>query len=151
MATGRSKSQTKAKRRSTQASEPEGTRPGTLSFFDGLKHRGFEPILKGDSGAIRFDLSGGPRPQRWYVTIAKGDITVSNRSGRADTVVHVDAGLFDRIAQGRANALAAQLRGELLVEGDGHLLMVFQRLFPGPPTATGRPPAGPAHPDRPAR
>jgi hypothetical protein len=34
---------------------------------------------------------------------------------------------------GTANAITAQLRGDLVVEGDMHLFMVFQRLFPGPP------------------
>jgi hypothetical protein len=46
-------------------------------------------------------------------------------------------GLFDEIVQGKANATAALLRGavSLTVGGPRQLevLMLFQRLFPGPP------------------
>ena len=38
--------------------------------------------------------------------------------------------MFDHIAAGRLNALAAVLRGELVPEGDLALLMAFQRFFP---------------------
>jgi len=123
-------------------SRPEGgaADSGTRSFFGDLQDRGHEPILNGESGTLRFDLGGGGRSEHWYVAIADGDVTVSHRRGPADTIVRADRDVFERMAQGTVNAIAAQLRGTLVVEGNLHLLMVFQRLFPGPPTSTGRPP-----------
>ena len=38
--------------------------------------------------------------------------------------------------------MAALLRGELAFDGDAHLLLLFQRLFPGP--ARSRDPGDPA-------
>jgi len=40
--------------------------------------------------------------------------------------------LFDDIVSGRANAMAALLRGDVGVEGNTELLMRVQRTFPGP-------------------
>ncbi len=131
-------------------SKPEPADSGASSFFQGLQDKGHEPILKGESGTLRFDLTGGPAPERWYVTIADGNVTVSHRTNRADTVVRVDGELFERIATGAANAMTAQLRGVLVAEGNLHLLMVFQRLFPGPPrSSTGRRSAAAVGTDRP--
>jgi SCP-2 sterol transfer family len=123
-------------------SDPLPADSGTSSFFEELQQRGHEPILKGETGTMRFDLYRGSGLERWFVTVADGNVTVSHSRGRADTVTAVDGELFDLIARGEANALTAQLRGALVVDGDQHLLMVFQRLFPGPPRAsTGTRPA----------
>ena len=113
----------------------------TTEFFDDLNARGHDPLLEKATGTVRFDLSNGGRTQPWLVTIKKGDVAVSKKSGRADCVAHADKGLFDGIVKGEVNATAALLRGEVGVEGDPELLVLFQRLFPGPPGATGRPPA----------
>jgi hypothetical protein len=40
------------------------------------------------------------------------------------------------------NATAAVLRGELAIEGDWELMVLFQRLLPGPPTSRARRQAG---------
>src|SRR4029450_7463157 len=45
--------------------------------------------------------------------------------------LRVDADLFNKMAAGEANALAALLRGALAVDGDLELMMLFQRLLPG--------------------
>jgi hypothetical protein len=50
--------------------------------------------------------------------------------------------LFEAIAAGKVNATAAVLRGELAIEGDWELMVLFQRLLPGPPTSRNRRPAG---------
>ena len=47
-----------------------------------------------------------------------------------------DKVVFDKLAAGRLNAVAAVLRGDLEVEGDWRLLVRIQRLFPGPPALT---------------
>ena len=132
MANRRPRSDAQQKARSAEDQADAGTR----SFFEELQNRAYEPILSGESGTLRFDLRRGSGLEHWYVDVAEGNITVSHGRGRADTVANVDGELFDRIAQGTANAMAAQLRGELVVKGDLHLLMVFQRLFPGPPRST---------------
>jgi len=110
----------------------------TRAFFDDLAAREHEPLLQNDSGTIRFDLADGRRVEHWYVSIDKGDINVSHDDAAADTILRTDRSVFDRIASGRMNALAAMLRGELVPEGDLSLLMAFQRFFPGPPRTRAR-------------
>ena len=110
----------------------------TSDFFDALKGRGQEPLLRKASGTLRFDVADGKRTERWLVVLQKGDIDVSRRNARADCVVSADRALFERIASGEANALTAMLREEVNVEGDINLLVLFQRLLPGPPRARKR-------------
>jgi putative sterol carrier protein len=106
----------------------------TTTFFEDLAARGHEPALAKVTGTLRFDLgNGGARRERWLITITKGDVALSRRNAKADCVVRADRVLFDRIASGRANALAALLRGAIDVEGDRGLLLAFQHTFPGPP------------------
>jgi predicted lipid carrier protein YhbT len=114
----------------------------TTEFFESLGTRGHEPRLEKATGTIRFDLSNDKRVAPWLVRIEKGDITVSRKRARADCVAQGDRGLFEAIVKGEVNPMAALLRGAMYVEGDPELLVLFQRLFPGPPGATGRPPAG---------
>ena len=87
----------------------------------------FQPALNqllrlGPDGAIR---------SRWIVTVEKGDLSVSRGNGHADCVVRAQKALFDRIAAGKVNAVAAVLRGDLEIDGDWRLLVWMQRLFPG--------------------
>jgi putative sterol carrier protein len=113
----------------------------TTAFFEDLNTRGHEPLLENATGTVRVDLSNGKRTEHWLVTIKRGDVTVSKRNARADCVARGDRTTFDGIVRGEVNAAAALLRGTMEVEGDPWLLVLFQRLFPGPPGATGRPPA----------
>jgi putative sterol carrier protein len=106
----------------------------TAEFFEALAGRGHEPVLAKATGTLRFDLSdGGGRAERWLITISQGDVAVSHRNAKADCVVRTDRTLFDGIASGQANAMAAFLRGAIEVDGDRGLLLAFQRAFPGPP------------------
>jgi putative sterol carrier protein len=105
----------------------------TATFFEGLAKQGHVPILASTSGTLRFELRDGRRTEYWYVTIKKGAIEVSSSDDEADAVVRCDKALFDRMATGRANAMAAILRGLIQSEGDLGLVMSFQRLFPAPP------------------
>jgi putative sterol carrier protein len=119
--------------------EEEAVTDATTEFFRDLGARGHEPLLEKATGTMRFDLSNA-MPKRWLVTIEKGDVTVSQRNSQADCVARTDEGVFERIVKGEVNAMATVLRGLMHVEGDPELLVLFQRLFPGPPGATGRPP-----------
>jgi putative sterol carrier protein len=103
----------------------------TSWFFHAIAARGSEPALAAVSGTLRFDLAdGNARTERWSVAMRKGQIDVSRRNTKADCVVRLPGGLFDEIVSGRANMMAALLRGAVDVEGDIGLLVLFQRLFP---------------------
>jgi putative sterol carrier protein len=105
----------------------------TTEFFDDLQARGHEPLLEKATGTLRIDLSGGKRTARWLVTVKKGDVSVSHANAKADCVIRMDKALFEQIVTGRENATTALLRGLVAVEGNTQLLVLFQRLFPGPP------------------
>jgi len=105
----------------------------TKEFFAELEARGHVPMLGSTSGTLRFDLADGARVEHWYVTIHRGDVSVTHDEGAADCVVGTEKELFDRMASGTANAMAAALRGLTTPAGDLRLIIQFQRLFPGPP------------------
>ena len=105
----------------------------TTEFFRRLEARGHEPRLEKATGTVRFDLTNGKRTDRWLVTIDKGDVAVSRKNLKADCVVRADKKVFDNIATGKVNPFAAALRGEVVLEGNTELLILLQRLLPGPP------------------
>jgi putative sterol carrier protein len=51
--------------------------------------------------------------------------------------VRVDRALFERIASGEVNAMAALLRGAIDVSGESSLLLALQRVLPGPARRRG--------------
>jgi putative sterol carrier protein len=104
----------------------------TTEFFEELGARGHEPLLEKATGTLRIELANGKTKARWFVTIRKGDVSVSHANSKADCVARMDQTLFDRIVTGKENATAAMLRGLVGVEGKPQLLVLFQRLFPGP-------------------
>jgi len=113
----------------------------TTRFFDELAQRGYEPLLRKATGTARLEIVDGKRTRRWSVTVDKGNVSVSRRSdGPTSCVVRVDRTLFEKIAVGKENAVAAVLRGDLAIDGDWRFLVWMQRLFPGPrrrrPTGT---------------
>jgi hypothetical protein len=107
----------------------------TVEFFDDLAQRGHEPLLGNASGTLRFDIADGKKIETWFVTIDKGDVTVSRAGGAADSTLVVGKALFDRLASGQASAVAEVLRGTLTIEGDWRLLVLFRRILPGRSTA----------------
>jgi putative sterol carrier protein len=110
----------------------------TLEFFERLGRSGHEPLLAQASGTARFDLESGKRREYWVISIKRGDVAVSRKKVAADCVVHMDRALFDQMAAGKANAMAALQRGRVVIEGNPELLVMVQRLFPGPPGSRGR-------------
>src|SRR5215208_612333 len=107
----------------------------TAEFFDDLAQRGKEPLLRNASGTMRFDIANGKKTETWFVTIDKGDLTVSRSGGAADSTLVAGKAVFDRLASGKASAVAEVLRGTLTIEGDWRLLVLFRRILPGPSTA----------------
>lgn len=115
----------------------------TAAFFDDLDRRRHEPLLERVTSTVRFDVGDEASVDHRLLRIQHGDITVTSENLPADCVVIVDAGLFDEIIGGRTGAMAAFLRGALIVEGDPAVLVLVQRLFPGRPPRTAST-AGPA-------
>jgi putative sterol carrier protein len=110
----------------TQTSDP------TARFFEELAMRMHEPLLRKADARMRFDVVDGGRTRRWLVAIDKGDVTITAGNADATCVIRADKAVFDKLASGRMNAVAAVLRGDLVVAGDPRLLVRMQRLFPGP-------------------
>ena len=119
----------------------------TAEFFDDLAQRGHEPLLGHASGTMRFDIANGKKTETWFVTIDKGDLTVSRSGGAADSTLVASKALFERLASGKASAVAEVLRGTLTIEGDWRLLVLFRRILPG--RSTAKPPT--TKPGTPAR
>jgi putative sterol carrier protein len=104
----------------------------TAEFLGGLARKGHDPLVAKAKGTLRLELVEGKRVERWFVTVDDGDITVSRRNSGADCTLRADKSLFDGMAVGKINATAAVLRGALVVDGDWELMVMLQRLFPGP-------------------
>jgi putative sterol carrier protein len=103
-------------------------------LFEGLAQSERIALPSRANGVMRLEVVGGKRIERWLVAVEKGKVDVSRGNGPADCVLRGDRELLSRIATGEVNAFAATLRGALKVEGDPRLLVLFQRLFPGPPS-----------------
>ena len=104
----------------------------TTRFFEELAERGHQPLLRKATGSTRFEIVDGRRVRRWLVRVDKGNIAVEPGGGEAECVIPAQRTVFERVASGRANAVAAVLRGDIVVEGDWRLLVAMQRLFVRP-------------------
>ena len=109
------------------------TGDAATAFFEELARRGHEPLLAQGRGTVRVELTNGSGSEPWLVAIDRGDVTVVQGPGEADCTLRASRELFQRIAAGEVNAFAAVLRGAIVVDGNWHLLVLFQRLFPSPP------------------
>lgn len=107
----------------------------TTTFFAELEARGHEPMLGRVTGTVGFELNNGKKTDHYHLAIRKGALRVTEDDGAADCVVHSDRTVFNDLASGKTNAFAAVLRGAVAVDGDPELLIIIQRLFPGPPPA----------------
>jgi putative sterol carrier protein len=111
----------------------------TADFFERLGRHGHEPLLEKTSGTLRIDLESRKETERWLVSVDRGDLAVSHKTGNPDCTVRASKEVFDSVARGELNAMAAVLRGAFAVEGDPRILVRFQRLFPGPPAEASVP------------
>jgi SCP-2 sterol transfer family len=107
-------------------------------FFERLT-RSVPDRLRRADGSLRIDLTSGTTTERWFITMHGGDVSVSHRNAKADSVIRTSKDQFEGMITGRVNAMSAALRGVVSLEGDPTLLVLFQRALPGPPsTATGQ-------------
>jgi len=112
------------------------------SLLETLAERSQEQPITAFNGVVCFDVRDGDRVDRWYLTITKGIVTVARKGGEPDCIVTGDVATFDAVLRGKANAMAALLRGALAAQGKFILMTALQRLFPGSPGADGLPTAG---------
>jgi putative sterol carrier protein len=102
-------------------------------YFDALARQGFQPALRHIGAAVRTDLVHDDRTDHWMVRIDHGRMSVSREDGDADCVIRTDEETFGRIVTGEVNALAALMRGMVLIEGDEELILALQRTLPDSP------------------
>ena len=105
---------------------------GTAAFFDELAQRGHEPRLARATGVVRLEVGTGAQARVWHVEMKKGDIVVKPGRGAADTTIRADEQTIEDIVSGRINPVTALLRGQIELEGDSRLLVLFRRLLPAP-------------------
>ena len=104
------------------------------AFFERLTRDDAGPLTRRASGSLRIDLGSGAATERWFVTFGEGGVSVSHRNAKADAMIRTSKDLFEGMVTGRVNAMAGALRGVVSLEGDPTLLVLFQRLLPGPPS-----------------
>jgi len=104
-------------------------------FMDGVASRGHEPSLAKATGTVRFEVVDGRRTERWVLTVTRGELAVSRGNAHADVTLRAPRALFEQIFRGKANATAAFLRGALQIDGNVELIVLVQRLLPGPPAS----------------
>ena len=113
-------------------------------FFDGLRLQGHVPTFEGENATVRFDSvtvnATEKAIERWHVTVANGDVSVTRQNLTADSVVRLRRSDLEAMVTGRLNAQAAVLRGLIATEGKFAAFMTFQRCLPGPPGSTGKVP-----------
>jgi putative sterol carrier protein len=102
-------------------------------FFQKLAARSHEPLLHRVNGTFRFEIGR----RQWLVRVHKGDVIVSCEKSAADCVLVCDEPMFAAFLAGEKNAFTAGMRGDLQLEGDVGLAMLFQRVFPGPDDQVG--------------
>ena len=110
------------------ASRAATTSDVILDFFESIAGEHAE-LPKTISGTLRFELKDGNRCEYWRVTINKGVASSARSKAPADCVVHTDKATLEAIIQGRANPMAALLRGAIRIEGQSLLMAYFRGLL----------------------
>lgn len=105
----------------------------STTFFEELGRRKHEPLLRRETGTLRWDVKSADGMTHWFVEMNHGDVIVSQRNDAADVVLRSDIDVLDALVTGEQNAMATLLKGTLYVEGELVLALAMQRLFPGPP------------------
>lgn len=108
------------------------TSDSVSKFFDAVAEQNEHPALHRESGTLRLDLRDGSQVERWYVTLDKGDVSVTHSDAEADAVVRAEREQFADMIDGTVNVTAALLRGAVAVQGNLGLVASFARLLPGP-------------------
>ena len=111
-------------------------------FFERVGKQGHVRLLERTSGTILVELKDGGPAERWYITIARGDVSVSRKGVAPDCTIRTDGATFDAILAGQMSVMPAMLRGRIDVEGKVNLLAGLQAFFGPSERTTSEPPAG---------
>jgi putative sterol carrier protein len=107
----------------------------TAAFFQRLADVHHAPLLEPVTGTVQFEIVDGAQVEAWTVAIDHGDVAVTQAHAQEpDCEVLAPRALFNRVLRGETNAMAQVLRGAIQGSGDLQLLMLVQRIFPGPPS-----------------
>lgn len=109
----------------------------TARLFERISRLGRVDALADVDGRLRFDVHVADRVEHRAIIVQRGQISVAQKVDDPDCVVDVDKELFDRMAAGQTNAMTALLRGDMMITGDVRLLVLLERLLPGPAGAHG--------------
>jgi SCP-2 sterol transfer family len=109
----------------------------STEFFSRINSLGRVDALADVAGRLRFDVTTGDRVEHWAIDVHYGQVSASRDGGEPDCVIEMDKEVLDRIATGQANAMSALLRSDVTVRGDVRLLVLLERLLPGPAGARG--------------
>jgi putative sterol carrier protein len=113
----------------------------TKSLLEALARQSRQQPIPKLSGLIRIEARDGESTDQWYLNIAKGVVTVAREGGEPDCVISGERAALEAVLGGKANAMAALLRGAIEVHGKPLLLLGLQRLFPSE-DVDGAPSAG---------
>lgn len=102
------------------------------AFFDALSQQGHVQGLRAASGTVAIEIANGRSRRHWLVDVNKGDVAVRRGTGEADCTLRASEESFGKIISGKSSPVTAALRGEVDLEGDPRLLVLFRRLLPGP-------------------
>lgn len=123
--------------------QPESQRPPvdppdpSARLFERISRLGRVDALAGIDGRLRFDVHVADRVEHRAIIVHSGQVSVASEVEDPDCVVDVDKALLDQMASGQSNAMTALLRGDMMVSGDVRLLVLLERLLPGPAGAHG--------------
>lgn len=106
-------------------------------LFERISRLGRVDALADVDGRLRFDIHAAGRIEHRAIIVHRGQISVAGEVDDPDCVVDMDKELLDQMASGRSNAMTALLRGDMMVSGDVRLLVLLERLLPGPAGAHG--------------
>lgn len=103
-------------------------------FFTGLATHPGPLMPEKFTATLRFDLTqDGKVVEHWYVTINRGEISVSQDDRNADVMTTVERETYERIITGEIGIVAAIFSNQVQVEGDVALLVTFKRFYRSPP------------------
>ena len=102
-------------------------------FTAQLGYRGHVALLESTSGTVLVELDDDGRRERWYVTVKRGDVSLSKSlpkgASAPDCTLRTTTATFKAIRTGQLNLLAAILRGLLDIKGKVALMVALQGLF----------------------
>jgi putative sterol carrier protein len=94
-------------------------------FFDTLPDRDASKT-EGMNNSYLFDIEGAGQ---WLVTVADGQVSVTEGGGEADTTISASEETMLAVANGEQNPTSAYMTGKLKIKGDMGAAMKLQKLF----------------------